>query len=157
MIELPEGEDALCFDINKSPGTTFNLVKDPSINTYFDHIGVDHQALGVRLEVTTEHITLSQDGQQVRLLWSDQASLKGPSVNLKMMNNNSLTVTIRDYIKFRVVRHTKVWRKRHYQQDYLGFYTLENHRMSQEVHSLLDGAGAVPALGRHWAGPGEED
>ena len=48
------------------------------VKTYFDHIGVDHQALGVRLEVTTEFITLSQDGQQVKLLWSDQASLKGP-------------------------------------------------------------------------------
>ncbi|CAL8403133.1 unnamed protein product [Arctogadus glacialis] len=158
MIELPEREDALCFDINGSPGTILNLVKDSSsgflvngqlvakkqkkasasgVKTYFDHIGVDHQALGVRLEVTTEYITLSQDGQQVKLLWSDLASLKGPSVKLKMMNNNSLTVTIRDYIKFRVVRHTKVWSKRHYHQDYLGFYTLESHRMSQEVHGLL--------------------
>ena len=31
MIELPEREDALCFNINDSPGTIFNLVKDPSI------------------------------------------------------------------------------------------------------------------------------
>ena len=54
-----------------------------------------------------------------------------------MMNNNSVTVTIRDYIKFRVVRHTKVWRKRHYHQDFLGFYTLESHRVSKGVHGLL--------------------
>lgn len=29
MIELPEQEDALCFNIDDTPGTIFNLVKDP--------------------------------------------------------------------------------------------------------------------------------
>ncbi|CAL8336642.1 unnamed protein product [Merluccius merluccius] len=159
MIELPEREDALCFDINDSPGTILNLVRDPAsgflvngeivakkqnkaaasgqVNTYFGRLGVVHQTLGVRLEVTTEDISLSQDGQQVKLLWSDKASLKGPSVNLTLTKNTCLTLTLRDCIRFRVVRHTKVWRNRHDQQDYLGFYTLESHRLSQEVHGLL--------------------
>ncbi|KAK0140497.1 Inter-alpha-trypsin inhibitor heavy chain H3 [Merluccius polli] len=159
MIELPEREDALCFDINDSPGTILNLVRDPAsgflvngeivakkqnkaaasgqVNTYFGRLGVVHQTLGVRLEVTTEDISLSQDGQRVKLLWSDKASLKGPSVNLTLTKNTCLTLTLRDCIRFRVVRHTKVWRNRHDQQDYLGFYTLESHRLSQEVHGLL--------------------
>uniref|UniRef100_A0A8C5FA14 Inter-alpha-trypsin inhibitor heavy chain H3 n=1 Tax=Gadus morhua TaxID=8049 RepID=A0A8C5FA14_GADMO len=118
MIELPEREDALCFNINDSPGTIFNLVKDPSIgllvngqtigdkmvapdgkvNTYFGRLGVVHHSLGVRLEVTTEYITLSQDGQKV---------------NVK--------VTLRDSVKF----------------DYLGFYTLDSHLLSPSVHGLL--------------------
>lgn len=29
MIELPERDDALCFNINDKPGTIFNLVRDP--------------------------------------------------------------------------------------------------------------------------------
>ena len=29
MIELPEREDALCFNINDKPGTILNLVRDP--------------------------------------------------------------------------------------------------------------------------------
>lgn len=29
MIELPERDDALCFNINNKPGTIFNLVRDP--------------------------------------------------------------------------------------------------------------------------------
>lgn len=28
VIELPEREDALCFNINNKPGTIFNLVRD---------------------------------------------------------------------------------------------------------------------------------
>lgn len=29
LIELPERDDALCFNINDKPGTIFNLVRDP--------------------------------------------------------------------------------------------------------------------------------
>uniref|UniRef100_A0A8C5BWZ8 Inter-alpha-trypsin inhibitor heavy chain H3 n=1 Tax=Gadus morhua TaxID=8049 RepID=A0A8C5BWZ8_GADMO len=133
MIELPEREDALCFNINDSPGTIFNLVKDPSIgllvngqtigdkmvapdgkvNTYFGRLGVVHHSLGVRLEVTTEYITLSQDGQKV---------------NVK--------VTLRDSVKFVILLH-KVWKMHPYHQDYLGFYTLDSHLLSPSVHGLL--------------------
>ncbi|CAL8338278.1 unnamed protein product [Lota lota] len=156
MIELPEREDALCFNINDSPGTIFNLVKDHSIgllvngqtigdkmvapdgkiNTYFGRLGVVHQTLGVRLEVTTEYITLSQDRQQVKLLWSDQSSLKGPSVDLLLTKGRSLTVTLRDSVKFVILLH-KVWKMHPYHQDYLGFYTLDSHLLSPSVHGLL--------------------
>ena len=54
------------------------VAPDGKVNTYFGRLGVVHHSLGVRLEVTTEYITLSQDGQKVKLLWSDPASLKGP-------------------------------------------------------------------------------
>ncbi|XP_056461169.1 inter-alpha-trypsin inhibitor heavy chain H3-like isoform X2 [Gadus chalcogrammus] len=156
MIELPEKEDALCFNINDSPGTIFNLVKDPSIgllvngqtigdkmvapdgkvNTYFGRLGVVHHTLGVRLEVTTEYITLSQDGQKVKLLWSDQASLKGPSVDLLLTKDRSVKVTLRDSVKFVILLH-KVWKMHPYHQDYLGFYTLDSHLLSPSVHGLL--------------------
>uniref|UniRef100_A0A8C5CS25 Inter-alpha-trypsin inhibitor heavy chain H3 n=1 Tax=Gadus morhua TaxID=8049 RepID=A0A8C5CS25_GADMO len=125
MIELPEREDALCFNINESPGTIFNLVKDPSIgeptigdkmvapdgkvNTYFGRLGVVHHSLGVRLEVTTEYINLFQDGQKVKLL---------------------------DSVKFVILLH-KVWKMHPYHQDYLGFYTLDSHLLSPSVHGLL--------------------
>ncbi|KAJ3602963.1 hypothetical protein NHX12_030707 [Muraenolepis orangiensis] len=158
MIELPERDDALCFNINDSPGTIFNLVRDPAsgflvnaelvakkmkkgavggkVNTYVGRLGVVHQTLGVRLEVTTKGITLSQDSRQVKLLWSDPSALRGPGMNLTL-TKDQLTVSLRDCVRFRVVRHTKVWRARHLKQDYLGFYTLESHRLSQEVHGLL--------------------
>uniref|UniRef100_A0A667Z209 Inter-alpha-trypsin inhibitor heavy chain H3 n=1 Tax=Myripristis murdjan TaxID=586833 RepID=A0A667Z209_9TELE len=157
LIELADREEGLCFNIDDKPGTIFNLVRDPTtgilvngqiiekkkvhpdgkISTYFGRFGIIHQTLGVRLEVTTEDISVSQDGKQVKLLWSDTASLKGPKMDLRLTENCSLTVTMRDSVKFMIIRHTKVWQKRHYQQDYLGFYTLDSHLLSPVAHGLL--------------------
>uniref|UniRef100_A0A667ZAV6 Inter-alpha-trypsin inhibitor heavy chain H3 n=1 Tax=Myripristis murdjan TaxID=586833 RepID=A0A667ZAV6_9TELE len=144
LIELADREEGLCFNIDDKPGTIFNLVRDPTtgilvngqiiekkkvhpdgkISTYFGRFGIIHQTLGVRLEVTTEDISVSQDGKQVKM-------------DLRLTENCSLTVTMRDSVKFMIIRHTKVWQKRHYQQDYLGFYTLDSHLLSPVAHGLL--------------------
>ncbi|KAF3855919.1 hypothetical protein F7725_016642 [Dissostichus mawsoni] len=156
LIELPERDDALCFNINDKPGTIFNLVRDPipgilvngeiigdkmippdgQINTYFWRFGIVHQSLGVRLEVSTQDIVVLQDGKQVKLLWSDNASVKGTNVDLLLTKDRSLTVTLKDSVKFVVLLH-KVWAKHPYHQDYLGFYTLDSHLLSPLVHGLL--------------------
>uniref|UniRef100_A0A667Z0P8 Inter-alpha-trypsin inhibitor heavy chain H3 n=1 Tax=Myripristis murdjan TaxID=586833 RepID=A0A667Z0P8_9TELE len=135
MIELPEREDSLCFNINDTPGTIFNLVRDPTsgilvngqtigdkkippdgkINTYFGRFGIVHQSLGVRLDVTTKDIL-------VLTTW--------------LPHDRSLTVTLRDSVKFVILLH-KVWEKHPYHQNYLGFYTLDSHLLSPSVHGLL--------------------
>lgn len=56
------------------------LPPDGVINTYFYRFGITHQTLGVRLEVSTEAISLFQDGKWIKLLWSEAASLKGPKL-----------------------------------------------------------------------------
>ncbi|XP_042261665.1 inter-alpha-trypsin inhibitor heavy chain H3-like [Thunnus maccoyii] len=156
MIELPDRDDALCFNINDKPGTIFNLVKDPmsgilvngqiigdkkipldgKINTYFWRFGITHQKLGVRLEVSTQDILVFQDGKRVKLLWSDTASLKGANVDLLVTKDRSLTITLRDSVKFVILLH-KVWKKHPYHRDYLGFYTVDSHLLSPSVHGLL--------------------
>uniref|UniRef100_A0A8C7HF35 Inter-alpha-trypsin inhibitor heavy chain H3 n=1 Tax=Oncorhynchus kisutch TaxID=8019 RepID=A0A8C7HF35_ONCKI len=156
MIELPEQEDALCFNIDDRPGTIFNLVRDQlagvlvngqtigdkkvapdgKVNTYFGRFGIVHQGLGVRLEVTTHDITVSQNGKQAKLFWSDTASLKGANLDLQVTKDRSLTVTLRDSVRFVVILH-KVWKQHPYHQDYLGFYTLDSHLLSRSVHGLL--------------------
>ncbi|XP_029991348.1 inter-alpha-trypsin inhibitor heavy chain H3 [Sphaeramia orbicularis] len=156
LIELPDRDDALCFNINDKPGTIFNLVKDSTpgilvngqiigdkkippdgkINTYFWRFGIIHRTLGVRLEVTTRDISIFQDGHRVKLLWSDTASLKGPNVDFLVTKGHSLLVTLRDSVKFLILLH-KVWEKHPYHRDYLGFYTLDSHLMTPNVHGLL--------------------
>lgn len=157
MIEMPERDDALCFTINDQPGTIFNLVRDPksgfvvngqiigkkkvvpdgNINTYFGRLGIIHQKLGVRLEVSTQDISVLHDGKQVKLLWSDSASIKENNMDLSLTKNCSLTVTLRHSVKFVVIKHTKVWKRRRDHQDYLGFYILNSHHLSASVHGLL--------------------
>ncbi|XP_028261033.1 inter-alpha-trypsin inhibitor heavy chain H3a isoform X2 [Parambassis ranga] len=156
MIELPDREDALCFNINDKPGTIFNLVRDPTsgilvngqtigdkmippdghVNTYFCRFGIVHQTLGVRLEVSTQDISVFQDNKWVKLQWSETASLKGPNVDLLLTKDRSLTVTLKDSVKFVILLH-KVWKKHPYHRDYLGFYTLDSHLLSPVVHGLL--------------------
>uniref|UniRef100_A0A7N6B6B1 Inter-alpha-trypsin inhibitor heavy chain H3 n=1 Tax=Anabas testudineus TaxID=64144 RepID=A0A7N6B6B1_ANATE len=134
IIELPEKNDSLCFNINNRPGTIFNLVRDPKsgilvngqvigekkispngeVKTYFWRFGIVHKTLGVRLEVSTKDISVFQDGKWVKLL----------------------TVTLKDSVKFVILLH-KVWEKHPYHRDYLGFYTLDRHLLSNSVHGLL--------------------
>ncbi|KAM4524043.1 inter-alpha-trypsin inhibitor heavy chain H3-like isoform 2-T5 [Odontesthes bonariensis] len=156
MIELPDRNDALCFNINNAPGTIFNLVRDPEsgilvngqiigdkkippngrINTYFCRFGIVHQTLGFRLEVSTEDISVFQGGKQIKLLWSDTSSIKGPNGDLQVTKDRSLTVTLRNSVKFVILLH-KVWKQHLYHRDYLGFYTLDSHLLSPSVHGLL--------------------
>uniref|UniRef100_A0AAZ3PYV8 Inter-alpha-trypsin inhibitor heavy chain H3 n=1 Tax=Oncorhynchus tshawytscha TaxID=74940 RepID=A0AAZ3PYV8_ONCTS len=96
-----------------------------NMNTYFGRFGIVHQGLGVRLEVTTHDITVSQNGKQAKLFWSDTVT-----------KDRSLTVTLRDSVRFVVILH-KVWKQHPYHQDYLGFYTLDSHLLSPSVHGLL--------------------
>uniref|UniRef100_A0A673B701 Inter-alpha-trypsin inhibitor heavy chain H3 n=1 Tax=Sphaeramia orbicularis TaxID=375764 RepID=A0A673B701_9TELE len=143
LIELPDRDDALCFNINDKPGTIFNLVKDSTpgilvngqiigdkkippdgkINTYFWRFGIIHRTLGVRLEVTTRDISIFQDGHRV-------------NVDFLVTKGHSLLVTLRDSVKFLILLH-KVWEKHPYHRDYLGFYTLDSHLMTPNVHGLL--------------------
>ncbi|XP_014864919.1 PREDICTED: inter-alpha-trypsin inhibitor heavy chain H3-like isoform X1 [Poecilia mexicana] len=156
IIELPGRNDSLCFNINNAPGTIFNLVRDPEagvfvngqiigdkkippdgkINTYFWRFGIVHRTLGVSLLVTTQHISVSQDGKDAKLLWTDTGSLKGPNVDVVVTKDSSLTVTLKDSVKFVILLH-KVWKKHPYHRDYLGFYTLDTHLLSPSVHGLL--------------------
>lgn len=58
-------------------------------------------------------------------------------MDLKLTKNCSLTVSLRHSVRFMVIKHTKVWKRRYDQQDYLGFYTLDSHHLSPSVHGLL--------------------
>ncbi|XP_015257104.1 PREDICTED: inter-alpha-trypsin inhibitor heavy chain H3-like isoform X2 [Cyprinodon variegatus] len=157
MIELPDRGDALCFNINDKPGTIYNLVKDKKSgffvngqiigkkkfsadaknNTYFGRFSVNHQKLGVKLDVSIDDILVFNNGKQIRLKWSDAASIKEASLVLRLTNNCTLTVMLRHSVKFMIIKHTKIWKKHHFQQDYLGFYTLDSHHLSSTVHGLI--------------------
>ncbi|KAM9813385.1 inter-alpha-trypsin inhibitor heavy chain H3-like [Neosynchiropus ocellatus] len=156
LIELPERGDALCFNINDNPGTIFNLVKDPelgilingqtigdkkvsansTINTYFWRFGIIHQKFGLKIDVTTRYITVFQNDKRIKLLWSDLGLIKGPNVDLHLAKDRSLTITLKDSVKFVILLH-KVWEKHPLHRDYLGFYTVDSHLMSPMVHGLL--------------------
>ncbi|KAL2091388.1 hypothetical protein ACEWY4_013651 [Coilia grayii] len=124
IIEVPEMSDALCFNIDDKPGTIFNLVRDPILG-----IVVNGQTIGDK--------KLIPGGKKaVKLNWSETASVKDENIDLQILNDGHLTVTLKDSVKFVILLH-KVWKKHPYHQDYLGFYTLDSHLLSPKVHGLL--------------------
>lgn len=58
------------------------------------------------------------------------------SMDLFLTKDHSLTVSLKDSVKFVILLH-KVWEKHPYHQDYLGFYTLDSHLLPPTVHGLL--------------------
>ena len=64
-------------------------------------------------------------------------------MDLQVTKDHSLTVTLKDSVKFVIILH-KVWKKHPYHQDYLGFYTIDSHLLSPSVHGLLGKIAAAP-------------
>ncbi|XP_051532399.1 inter-alpha-trypsin inhibitor heavy chain H3 [Myxocyprinus asiaticus] len=156
IIELPEQNDSLCFNFDDKPGTIFNLVRDPlagivvngqiigekkavqgsKAHTYFGRFGIVHEHLDIRLTVTTKEILVSEGQKHTKFFWSTSRTVKGMNLDLHLIKDHSLTVTLRNSVKFLIILH-KVWKKHPYHQDYLGFYTLDSHLLSHNVHGLL--------------------
>uniref|UniRef100_A0A3B4DXK1 Inter-alpha-trypsin inhibitor heavy chain H3 n=1 Tax=Pygocentrus nattereri TaxID=42514 RepID=A0A3B4DXK1_PYGNA len=156
IIEIPEVNDALCFNTDDKPGTIFNLVREPLTgfvvngqtigdkkvepgskgHTYFGRFGIIHEKFNIRLMVTTREILVSEQGKHEELLWSKTSTVKHLNMELQVAKDHSLTVTLRNTVKCVIILH-KVWEKHPYHQDYLGFYTVDSHLLSQSVHGLI--------------------
>uniref|UniRef100_A0A671NEM3 Inter-alpha-trypsin inhibitor heavy chain H3 n=1 Tax=Sinocyclocheilus anshuiensis TaxID=1608454 RepID=A0A671NEM3_9TELE len=137
IIELPDQNDALCFNIDHKPGTIFNLVRDPptgivvngqiigdkkvipgnKMHTYFGRFGIVNEKFEFDFEHNPPYFAFS-------------------SMDLQVIKDRSLTVTLRNSVKFLIILH-KIWKMHQYHQDYLGFYTLDSHLFSSNVHGLL--------------------
>ncbi|XP_025031861.1 inter-alpha-trypsin inhibitor heavy chain H3-like isoform X4 [Python bivittatus] len=155
IIAVPQQEDALCFNINEEPGVVLNLINDPvtgvtvngqligdkkSINdvrppnTYFGKLGII--TMNVTLEITTQKIVLQNDTVIRVFSWLDDVTLQEPSLTLIIKQKRSMEVSVGNGAKFVVVLH-QVWKKHPLHRDFLGFYMLDSHRLSEETHGLL--------------------
>ncbi|XP_066551579.1 inter-alpha-trypsin inhibitor heavy chain H3 [Amia ocellicauda] len=156
IVQPPNQNDTLCFNIDESPGVIFNLVRDPQtgtvvngqtiadkhldpsgrVGTYFWRFGIVSQSLGLRLDVSTQGIELLHGQSRLELSWDESLTLKQTNFDLQMDKERSLTVSLKDSVKFVVILH-KVWSKHPTHRDYLGFYTLDSHLLSPATHGLL--------------------
>uniref|UniRef100_A0A8D2LR66 Inter-alpha-trypsin inhibitor heavy chain H3 n=1 Tax=Varanus komodoensis TaxID=61221 RepID=A0A8D2LR66_VARKO len=153
IIDVPQKEDALCFNINEDPGVVLNLIRDPTTgiivngqligdvttdndaglhNTYIGRLGIINTQLNLTLEVTPEKIVLHNAG------WRRQQSCgdDGSNLTLKIIRKKSLEVSLGEGATFEVVLHKK-WKKHLSHADFLGFYIMDSHRLSENTHGLL--------------------
>ncbi|XP_054831541.1 inter-alpha-trypsin inhibitor heavy chain H3-like [Eublepharis macularius] len=157
IIAVPQKEDALCFNIYEDPGIVLNLIRDPVTgitvngeligdertsndaaphNTYFGRLGVVNVQLNLKLEVTPQKIILHRGSKQMTFTWFDEVTLQNAGLTLKIIKKKSLEVSMGSGTRFTVILH-QAWNKNRVRQDFLGFYTVDSHRLSEHTHGLL--------------------
>nr|XP_060621868.1 inter-alpha-trypsin inhibitor heavy chain H3-like [Anolis sagrei ordinatus] len=157
IIAVPQKEDALCFNINEDPGAVLSLINDPVTgivvngeligekksnndvreqNTYFGKLGIANIHRHIKIEISTKEIILHDGVKRTAFSWLDDVTLQEPSLTLVIKRKKSMEVSMDNGAKFVVILH-QVWKKHPLHRDFLGFYTLDSHRLSQQTHGLL--------------------
>ncbi|EHH16301.1 hypothetical protein EGK_11565 [Macaca mulatta] len=157
IIQVPEKDDALCFNINEAPGTILRLIQDPvtglTVNgqivgdkrsspdsktrkTYFGKLGIANAQMDFQVEVTTEKITLWNRAVPSTFSWLDTVTVTQDGLSMMINRKKNMVVSFGDGVTFVVVLH-QVWKKHPVHRDFLGFYVVDSHRMSAQTHGLL--------------------
>ncbi|XP_076985126.1 inter-alpha-trypsin inhibitor heavy chain H3 [Tamandua tetradactyla] len=157
IIQVPEKDDALCFNIDEAPGTVLRLIQDPVIGltvngqiigdktsspdsktrkTYFGKLGIVSTSLHLFMEVTTEEISLWSGTVRDTFGWLDTVTVTQEGLKVTINRKKNMVVSLGDGVTFVVVLH-QVWKKHPDHQDFLGFYVLDSHRLSAQTHGLL--------------------
>ncbi|NWU13700.1 ITIH3 inhibitor, partial [Cephalopterus ornatus] len=157
IISVPQKRDAICFNINENPGTVLNLINDPVTgitvngeligdkransdakiqNSYFGKLGIANKHLDLKLTVTPEKITVQNGNEKIAFTWLDSVTLEQPGLTLIINRKKNLVLSMGSGASFVVVLH-QVWKKHPLHQDFLGLYTLEEDKLSEQTHGLL--------------------
>ncbi|XP_026536349.1 inter-alpha-trypsin inhibitor heavy chain H3-like [Notechis scutatus] len=157
IIDIPEQDDHLCFNIYADPGEILNLIRDPSTgitvngqlignkqsnndvqpqNSYIGRLGILNEELNLKLEVTPEKIILYNGTKQMTFTWLDEVTLLHPTLTLKIIQKKSLEVFMGEGATFVIILH-QTWRRNPKHGDFLGLYALDSHRLSEHTHGLL--------------------
>ncbi|XP_077133750.1 inter-alpha-trypsin inhibitor heavy chain H3-like isoform X2 [Ranitomeya variabilis] len=157
VINVPQKNDALCFNIQEEPGVILSLIKDQelgvSVNgeligkemrgnnvlsngTFFGRFGIINSDLKIKIEVTTAKITVMHHKNKKMFTWHKARSISKEGFNLVINMETNLTFSFGDGATFFIILHEV--RKYHpLPMKFLGFYTLDDHTFSKDVHGLL--------------------
>ncbi|KFP16383.1 Inter-alpha-trypsin inhibitor heavy chain H3, partial [Egretta garzetta] len=157
IISVPQKEDAICFNINENPGAVLNLINDPVTgitvngeligdkransdakiqNTYFGKLGIANKHMDLKLTVTPEKITIQNGNEKTGFTWLDSVTLQQEGLTLIINKEKNLVLSMGSGASFVIVLH-QVWKKHPLHQDFLGLYTLESDKLSEQTHGLL--------------------
>ncbi|NXJ00913.1 ITIH3 inhibitor, partial [Psophia crepitans] len=157
VISVPQKEDAICFNINEKPGAVLNLINDPVSgvtvngeligdkransdakiqNTYFGKFVITNKYLDLKLTVTPERITVRNGNEKTGFTWLDTVTLQQEGLSLIINKEKNLVLKMGSGASFAIVLH-QVWKKHPLHQDFLGLYTLESDKLSEQTHGLL--------------------
>ncbi|XP_036734087.2 inter-alpha-trypsin inhibitor heavy chain H3 isoform X1 [Manis pentadactyla] len=157
IIQVPEKDDAICFNIDEAPGTVLRLIQDPvtgltvngqiigekrdspdskATKTYFGKVGIARAPMDLRIEVTPEKVAIWNGAAQSIFSWLDTVTVTQDGLSVRINRKKNMVVSFGDGVTFVVVLH-QVWKKHPVHQDFLGFYVADSRRMSAQTHGLL--------------------
>ncbi|KAB0406684.1 hypothetical protein E2I00_016353, partial [Balaenoptera physalus] len=162
IIYLPKSQKNICFNIDSEPGKILNLVSDPELgilvngqligakkpkneklSTYFGKLGFYFQREGMKIEISTETISLSRGSRTSVLSWSDTAHVLNqrqvqlhPKVLVSVKKEKTVTIALDKEVSFSVLLH-RVWKKHPINVDFLGIYIPPTNKFSPHVHGLI--------------------
>ncbi|XP_062057062.1 inter-alpha-trypsin inhibitor heavy chain H3 [Lepus europaeus] len=157
IIQVPEQDDAICFNIDEEPGTVLRLIQDPATGltvngqiigdkksspdsatrkTYFGKLGIASAHMDLRIEVTTEKISLWNEVGRSTFSWLDTVTVTQDGLSMTINRKKNMVVSFGEGVTFVVILH-QVWKNHPIHQDFLGFYVVDSHQMSPWTHGLL--------------------
>ncbi|XP_052506790.1 inter-alpha-trypsin inhibitor heavy chain H2 [Budorcas taxicolor] len=155
IIYLPKSQKNICFNIDSEPGKILNLVSDPELgilvngqligakkpknkklSTYFGKLGFYFQREDVKVEISTETISLSGGSRTSVLSWSDTVHVLSQRVLVSVKKEKTVTITLDKEMFFSVLLH-RVWKKHPINVDFLGIYIPPTNKFSPNVHGLI--------------------
>ncbi|XP_039726970.1 inter-alpha-trypsin inhibitor heavy chain H2 [Pteropus medius] len=155
IIYLPKSQKNICFNIDSEPGKILNLVSDPEsgilvngqlvgakrsknkkLSTYFGKLAFYFQSEDMKIEISTENITLSRGSHTSTLSWSDTAWVTNPRVLVSVKKEKTVTITLDKDMSFSVLLH-RVWKKHPINVDFLGIYIPSTNKFSPSAHGLI--------------------
>ncbi|XP_049737436.1 inter-alpha-trypsin inhibitor heavy chain H2 [Elephas maximus indicus] len=155
IIYLPKSQKNICFNIDSEPGKILSLVSDPEsgilvngqligakkpknnkLNTYFGKLGFYFQSEDMKIEISTENITLTRGSHVSILSWADTVHVINQRVLVSVKKEKTVTITLDKEMSFSVLLH-RVWKKHPINVDFLGIYIPPTNKFSPNAHGLI--------------------
>ncbi|XP_044156416.1 inter-alpha-trypsin inhibitor heavy chain H3-like isoform X1 [Bufo gargarizans] len=156
VINVPQKNDVLCFNIQEKPGVILKLIEDRQLGiavngelignkkinnvisneTYFGRFGIVNREMKIEIEVTTDKIIVLNHKNKKTFSWQKTGSISKEGFNLVVNKRSNVTLSFGEGATFVIILH-EVWKGHPLHRDFLGFYTLDDHTFSKGVHGLL--------------------
>ncbi|XP_054751645.2 inter-alpha-trypsin inhibitor heavy chain H3-like [Lytechinus pictus] len=167
MVEIPQSDLNVCFDINGDPGDVFNLLNDSNFNlqvsayvipvendgipdqgknrTYFGKIGV---LFGTDRYLVLTPTYIEVNSKAFKLDWDDDLSMRVGDFDVHIRNKHRVVINHGDDVVVVImahrVRHGNIFQyereraaNRSHRVDHLGFYVENGKGLSKDVHGLI--------------------
>ncbi|XP_056425826.1 inter-alpha-trypsin inhibitor heavy chain H2 [Hyla sarda] len=155
IINLPKSRMDVCFNIDPSAGSILNMLSDPELgitingkivtakkakdgklNTYFGTFGLYFQQLDIKIEISTEKITLKDSSYTRVMKWSESSSLTYNRLAVSVKKESNVTITLDNDLSFLIVLH-RVWKSHPVNVDFLGLYFPSSDTFSEKAHGVI--------------------